>query len=378
MELNRNKKLLLIAISVLLVSIISITSYAYFTASINSNAQASVITTGNMSLEFIDGNVIGLTENMIPGDYVEKNFTVKNIGDVETIYDLYLSEIVNDFADKNDLVYTLTSTNGCSSNIQKVVPSEVGEQSKITTCSINPNQEHEYTLTILFKDDGTNQDDNKGKRFSAVVSVNEYKDLLPNLKYVAIYNSRVDLYLDQTLPAEAELYDTFDEAYLVSANNAICDHLVYDLESENSSYQSCVENNSGDCNDYLESYNRYLAEYNECFNAQQFGFAVNMEGEIIKDIYVVFKYNGKLYILKDYENTNGDTVVTEESLKMFDYNKKVLDSGDFVCSMNQAGSVYECNIGDYFKVSVVNDGLVDISGYNWTEYLIGFTMNEQS
>ncbi len=168
-------KILVIIAAFLVLSLTTIASYAYFTANVNTNSQESVITTGNMALEFTDGPEVSLN-NAIPNESVTKTFKVKNIGTVETTYDIYLSELINLFADKNDLVYTLTSTNGCADNSEKVVPGIVGEQSKITTCSINPREEHEYTLTILFKEDKTNQDDNKDKKFSAKISVNEYKE----------------------------------------------------------------------------------------------------------------------------------------------------------------------------------------------------------
>ena len=154
-----------------------VVSYAFFSVSVGGNSEASdtVITTGNMSLLFTDSTQIDL-DNAIPGTSVTKTFKIKNNGTIPTTYDVYLSEILNDFIDKNDLVYILSSPTGCSNLTETVVPEETGDQSKIvSSCAINPNVEHEYTLTITFKDDNTNQDDNKGKTFSAKISVNEYK-----------------------------------------------------------------------------------------------------------------------------------------------------------------------------------------------------------
>ena len=175
---NKYIKPLVIVILFLIITLVTVVSYAYFTASVNGNTniQNTVITTGTMSLEFIDGPEVSLAD-AIPGSNVIKTFKVKNTGTVETTYDIYLSELINLFEDKNDLVYTLTSTNGCASNEEKVMPSSSGEQSKLTSCSINANQEHEYTLTITFKDNGTNQDDNKGKIFKSKININEYKTI---------------------------------------------------------------------------------------------------------------------------------------------------------------------------------------------------------
>ena len=175
--MNKHYKILTLVIAFLILSLVTVASFAYFSASVqgNDNAYDTVITTGEMALMLNDGEQIGLN-NAIPGDSITKEFSVKNTGTVETTYDVYFSELINLFEDKNDLVYTLTSSNGCADGNEKVFPGGAGEESKfISACSINPNQIHNYILTILFKDDGTNQDDNQGKQFKTKISVNDYE-----------------------------------------------------------------------------------------------------------------------------------------------------------------------------------------------------------
>ena len=176
--MNNYKKTLIIITAVLILGMTIITSYAYFVASLigNDSAYETVITSGEMALMLNDGEQVSLS-NAIPGDSVTKEFSVKNTGTVETTYNAYFSELLNQFVDKNDLVYTLTSENGCADSVEKIVPSSSSDESKmVTLCSINPNQTHNYTLTITFKNDNTNQDDNKGKKFSAKISLNEYDE----------------------------------------------------------------------------------------------------------------------------------------------------------------------------------------------------------
>ena len=193
--MNNNKKTLIMIISILIIGITIVTSYAYFVASLTGNDSAydTVITSGEMALMLNDGEQVGLN-NAIPGDSVTKEFSVKNTGTVETTYNAYFSELLNQFEDKNDLVYTLTSENGCPNSNETVVPSEVGEQSKfISNCTIKPNQIHNYQLTITFKNDNTNQDDNKGKRFSAKISINEYKEYeyIGYIIHGSLFNSKM-------------------------------------------------------------------------------------------------------------------------------------------------------------------------------------------
>ena len=169
----------------LVLSLITAGSYAYFIASVNGNNNAfeTVILSGDMKLSFSDGESVYL-DNAYPTLSVTKIFAISNTGSVDTIYDVYFSEIINNFVDKNDLVYKiedvtetgLSSVPGCTSLTEKVVPSTVGEESKmISSCPIGKNQTHVYALTISFKDDNTNQDDNKGRKFRSTISVNEYK-----------------------------------------------------------------------------------------------------------------------------------------------------------------------------------------------------------
>lgn len=171
-------KILVIVSMLFVVSLIITASYAYFVANVSGNDSSyeTVITTGKMALMLNEDNQV-ILNTALPGSSVSKTFSVKNTGTVDTVYDVYLSEILNTFVDKNDLVYTLTSATGCQTTSETVVPSVVGEQSKIvSSCSINAGETQEYTLTITFKETNDNQDDNKGKKFSAKISVNEYKE----------------------------------------------------------------------------------------------------------------------------------------------------------------------------------------------------------
>ena len=179
MEKKTNKYFYIVSIIValLIIGIIIGTSFAFFTGgSSSTSGSATVITSGSLSLELNDGNVVGITDGMIPGDSVTKSFSVTNTGTQSLAYDIYLSEIYNNFADKSDLVYSINSTDGgYNTTSDKVVPSEVGAQSKIiSSYVIDAGATHTYTLTIKFLSKNENQDDNKGKTFSAKLQINDY------------------------------------------------------------------------------------------------------------------------------------------------------------------------------------------------------------
>jgi len=190
-EWTKEKKLILI-ITVSIIVTISSVSFAYFTASVSSNSNYTVITSGSMELQLEDGQLV-TANNMLPGQSINKTFKVKNIGDIDTVYDLYFSEIINTFKDKTDLVYKLISPTGCSKE-ESIIPSVAGEESKmVSSCSIQVNQVHEYTLNITFKDDSTLQDDNKNQEFQAKISVNDVQ-LHEDIAYVTDVVNKANTY----------------------------------------------------------------------------------------------------------------------------------------------------------------------------------------
>ena len=164
-----------IVLALALVVTITATSYAYFSANVSGTSRETVVTTTSLEIEFTDGAVVSL-ENALPGQYIEKTFKVENKGNGDTTYDVYMSDLINDFEDKTDLVYTLTSNDGgynVSTNTQ--VPSS---SSKIVNSQLlRAGETHNYTLRISFLETNDNQDDNKGKQFSTIIRVNEVQAL---------------------------------------------------------------------------------------------------------------------------------------------------------------------------------------------------------
>ncbi|MBE6158408.1 MAG: BspA family leucine-rich repeat surface protein [Firmicutes bacterium] len=246
-------KTLIVVAALLILSLVTSASYAFYVAYVhgNENANNTVITTGDMQLFFQDGGVITL-DNAYPTKSVEKYFGIVNAGDLPATYDLYLSEIINNFADKNDLVYTiesvtldpefqfLPSEQGCDVTTQTVVPSQVGDSSRIvSSCPIGVGKQHAYKITFTFKDDGTNQDDNKGKGFRAKISVNEYKEAeqIALLEAGPSFNNHIKS-LAGTLPGSDPLTDFTNEYHHPQWNN------TPDMESRGADALTATKDNN--------------------------------------------------------------------------------------------------------------------------------------
>ena len=194
-----------IVLALLLVVTITYVSYAYFVGEVSGTSKATAITTGNMAIEYTDGPEVSL-ENAIPGSSVTKTFSVRNVGNVKTSYDIYLSDLINTFKDKTDLVYTLTSSNGASVSETQVpaISTKI-----VSNQEIEVNGVHNYTLTIKFKETNDNQDDNRGKTFSTVIRINEVRD--------------ISLYQDNSGANAPELFDGMIPVYYENGKTYVAD-----------------------------------------------------------------------------------------------------------------------------------------------------------
>ena len=173
--MDKKIKILLLSIGISLLVAIASTSYAYFTIS-NKTGSEETITSGTMALTLTDGSKIE-KNFMIPGEYIEKIFSVTNTGSVSTTYDIYLSEVVNTFVDKTDLVYELTSSDGGYSTSGQIQAPSVS--AKIVDAQVigANNTTHHYTLRITFLNKNEPQDDNQGVSFSGKIQINQYEDI---------------------------------------------------------------------------------------------------------------------------------------------------------------------------------------------------------
>ena len=179
-------KPLVIIIALIIVCITTIVSYAYFVASVSSNASANVITTGNMEVTYENGQEVGTTKNMIPGDYETKTFSVTNTGDVYALYDIYLNEVINTFVDTDELVYELISEDGVNLS-QRECPTTSGAIT--TNIGIEVGQTHHYTLKITFLNKDYSQDDNQGKMFNAKIELKQGIELTAQNRNIYYFTS---------------------------------------------------------------------------------------------------------------------------------------------------------------------------------------------
>jgi predicted ribosomally synthesized peptide with SipW-like signal peptide len=201
---NKSNTLLLtvIAIATLLVAVIGAT-FAYFTANTKGTESASTLNVGAATLSIVfedgDNSVVTADKNIEPSTtaLITKNFTLT--GKNTTMYMPYTLNLVvttNTFELENQITGTSISYRLIANNSEEgIIPStangtyvsvaNIDELSEITVDSSDSavkgieigngyfastdSTTHNYTLEIYFMEDGTNQDTDKSKTFTAYI-----------------------------------------------------------------------------------------------------------------------------------------------------------------------------------------------------------------
>lgn len=183
--MNETKKgntvlLTVIAVATLLVAVVGAT-FAYFTASVAGNDTASsvVVKTAQIgTITYTNGNEVKL-DNAYPGATSEtKTFTVAADASAtaNVNYSLNWTNVTNGFVNKEDLVYTLTGANSDASNTTTTLVTKTNEvvpsaNTLIGSSVLKPGETHTYSLTVKFKETGSDQNANQSKSFTGKIEV---------------------------------------------------------------------------------------------------------------------------------------------------------------------------------------------------------------
>ena len=225
---NKYIKLLVVIGALLVLSLVTSASYAYFVAYVNGNdnASANVIESGNMEITFEDGSGEIWTKDFIPGSQFTKTFSVKNTGDVYAYYDLYFDETINYFYHTDTLVYELISDNGL--NVAQT-PCPTGTEAIGLNIGIDVGQIHNYTLKITFLNTDYNQDIDKNTVFQSTISLVKEYDLqreTTTALQAMIPNKDNTLLMSRPLIKDDD-WNTIDEFYNDKKVNTYLKHEVY-------------------------------------------------------------------------------------------------------------------------------------------------------
>ena len=157
-----SKNILKVIGLVLFMTIFNSLSYAYFTSNIEGEGKEMVITTSDISIRFTDNEAIKKT-GLTPGDTITKTFSITNNSEGKVEYKINWEYLINNFVNREYLVYEVSSTNGGGSLSETQLPDSEEHINILNNITINPGVTQEYTMIITYKNSGSNQDADKNK-----------------------------------------------------------------------------------------------------------------------------------------------------------------------------------------------------------------------
>ena len=181
--MNRKQRIIVSVTGIFIVLLILVgLTYGYFLTRINGNTNAKSIsvTTANLEIEYNDNNDIITGNKIEPGITLpSKTFTVTNNGNGTVDYNVGLVNVINNFINTNDLVYSLSCNSSvtnkeCNGTDETAFPTL---NSYIVSNSIDKDEVQTYVITVTYKETNTDQSDDMGKELSAKIDIFDTKSL---------------------------------------------------------------------------------------------------------------------------------------------------------------------------------------------------------
>ena len=251
---EKNKKIFFLSVivfSVLLILGVTGLTYAWFSATVsgNSAAKGAVVETGILSIKYTNGNEIK-GENILPGWTMTKTFTVENTGTVPATYKINWENLTNEFVNKSDLVYTLTSTNSGGTLSETQIPNTGEHVNILINITIPAGVIQTYTLTITYKNRNADQSSDMGKRLLGKIEVLDINadTTFPFSWSVAEFYSNTETIFEYTKGEDninEMILDSVKDIdginYKISDNTYSEDILMYHVKTSGVSFQGVFE-----------------------------------------------------------------------------------------------------------------------------------------
>lgn len=325
-KLTRSIKIRIIVLSILLflLTIIGIT-YAYFTIQVTGNEEASSIrvSTARLSLIYTDTLLLG-GDRIKPQWTQSKTISVKNNGTVPVYYNIIWRDLLNEITDDELVISGTCSTNAsgrtCDNISETIIPVSTTETHNISiknNIEIAVGETHTYTVTVVFKETGSNQNYNQNKEFYGTINIAEGSNnqslttTSPELFEYTINNNEV------TITGFNGIYNaTYD------INQSTCETYFSEFGENFSAVaeEFCsgtgVDPDDGKTLDYWVAYNWILEDEYESFGLSN----VNITG---RDIVIPTTIEGKPVVaigLEAFLEKSLTSVVIPNSVRTIDEN----------------------------------------------------------
>ncbi len=169
-----NKTVILLMIpTFLLISIVMMTSYAWFNMNVIGNEDAKKTTlkaSDNLEITFVDGAALN-AQAITPGWSGTKTFSVTNTGDKIVSYKIAWKTLTNNFIKRNYLKYSISSTNSGGSLTQTQIPDSENHIEIIDNITIPAGVTQTYTITFSYLEANLDQSIDKKKELNGMFEV---------------------------------------------------------------------------------------------------------------------------------------------------------------------------------------------------------------
>ena len=221
---NYKISVIICSIGIILISLFIVYStYAYFTVDVEGEGKEIELTTfdKNTTITYNDTSNVSMV-NAYTGEQIIKTFSVENTSDYLLYYDILFNNVVNNFEDKNDLVYKLESNNSTGGYRElSVLPSN--NENIASDILIKPHEKHEYNMTITFLKKETDQSANMNKTFSSNILVTGSKGI----------NVGETIFEENTLLKKIITESTNEESGIFYTNSSINGKTIYYYKGNN-------------------------------------------------------------------------------------------------------------------------------------------------
>ena len=169
-----NKTVILLMIpTFLLISIVMMTSYAWFNMNVIGNEDPTTTTLkagDNLEITFVDGAALN-AQAITPGWSATKTFSVTNTGTTIASYKIAWKTLTNNFIKRNYLKYSFSSTNSGGSLTQTQIPDSENHIEIIDNITIPAGVTQTYTITFTYLEANLDQSIDKKKEINGMFEV---------------------------------------------------------------------------------------------------------------------------------------------------------------------------------------------------------------
>ena len=194
----------------------------------------------DMKITYTDTSNLSLV-NAYTGEHILKTFTVENNGKAIVYYDVILEKVINDFANPDDLVYTIKcEDNGVFVN-QTTMPKT--DSMILSNIPIEANETHYYEMDITFLQTNADQSNNMQKTFSSNINVLASKYTSSGRKLYSEDKSLGSVILDNYVGIEdSEEFNNYTDG-VYKTNNSTNGANIYFYRGSNNINNNVLFNN---------------------------------------------------------------------------------------------------------------------------------------